>query len=161
MYLPSVQERGSIQMCSSLRWLAASAFAALIVVSPVLAADAPTTSSADLRVTVMAPGVPPLTALQPPSTTTAAATPLQLAPVQMARVPFNTLSTATLLPVETQAVGFRMSGRRASGGMDHHITWLIGGACIGAIVGLIDSDVVGKAAIGAGLGFGLSYVVQR
>jgi hypothetical protein len=148
-------------MCSSLRWLAASVFAALMIISPVLAADTRTISSTDLRVTVMAPGVPSLTALQPASTTRAAAASLQLAPVQIASVPFNTLSTATLLPVETQAVGFRMSGRRASGGMDHHITWLIGGACIGAIVGAIDSDPIGKAVIGGAVGFGLSYVVER
>jgi hypothetical protein len=146
-------------MFSSLRWLAASAFAVLIVVSPGLAVAAPANSASNTHLAVTAPGAPDLPALQPASTAAPSAA-LELRPVQMASVPFNTLSTATLLPAETPAVGYRLSGQRASG-IDQHLQWTIAGACIGAIVGLVDRDVVSMAAIGAGLGFGLSYVVAR
>jgi hypothetical protein len=147
-------------MCSSLRWLAVSVFVTLMAVSPVLA-DVSTGPNPDLQLTVATPGPAPLTALQPASTAAADATALQLRPVQIARTPFNTLSTTTLLPAGTQAVGFRMSGQRADAGMGRRIHWAIAGAAIGAIVGAIDDDPLGKAAIGAVVGFGLSYVVRR
>src|SRR5438067_708809 len=147
-------------MCSSLRWLTVSVLATLVIVSPVLA-DVSTGPNPDLQLTVTAPGAAPLTALQPASTASADATALQLRPVQIARAPFNTLSTTTLLPAGTQSVGFQMSGQRADAGMSRRVHWAIAGAAIGAIVGAIDTDPLGKAAIGAVVGFGLSYVVRR
>ena len=104
------------------------------------------------------PGAPALTALNAPAAT-ADPTALELRPVQMASVPFNTLSTATLLPAKSQAVGFQMSSRHFGG--NRHLTYAIAGAAIGAIAGAIGSDPAGKALIGAAVGFGLSYAVSR
>jgi hypothetical protein len=45
--------------------------------------------------------------------------------------------------------------------MSRHVQWAIAGAAIGAIVGVIDDDPLGKALIGGAVGFGLSFVVRR
>jgi hypothetical protein len=146
-------------MWRGIRYFLGSAAVVLLSVSTALAADDSASSNSSTWQAVSAPA-PVLTALD--SARPAAEPPaLQLRPVQLARAPIYTLSSSTLLPAGAPAIGFQTSARRARGGMNRRVQWAIAGAAIGAIVGAIDDDPLGKALIGGVVGFGLSYVVRR
>jgi len=145
-------------MWRGVSYLLGSTAAILLSISTALAAGSSTPSNPSEWQAISAPA-PVLTAL---NTAPAATDPqaLQLRPVQMARAPIYTLSNATLIPAGTQTIGFQRSGNHV-GGMNRSVQWAIGGAAIGAIIGAIGNDPVGKALIGGAVGFGLSYVVRR
>jgi hypothetical protein len=129
----------------------------LLSMSAAVAAEPPASAEGGAWKAVNPPA-PVLTALEPAAPAAASTPTLELRPVRMASAPLYTLSGASLLPAESQAVGFRTSNR-AGGGMSRHVQWMIGGAVIGLIVGAVDGDPLGKAVIGGAIGFGLSYVV--
>jgi hypothetical protein len=145
-------------MWRGVRYLLGSTVAILLSVSTALAADRAASSNPSEWQAVSAPA-PVLTALNPTAPATEQQA-LQLRPVHLARAPSYTLSNAVLLPAGTQTIGFQRSANRA-GGMSRSVQWAIAGAAIGAIVGLIDEDPLGKALIGGAVGFGLSYVIRR
>jgi hypothetical protein len=140
------------------RYLLGSTAVILLSISTALASDNSVSSNPSEWQAVSAPA-PVLTALNP-AQPTAASQPLQLRPVQLARAPIYTLSNAALLPAGTQTIGFQRSGNSARG-MSRPVQWAIAGAAIGAIVGAIDDDPLGKALIGGVVGFGLAYVIRR
>src|SRR5207249_1868120 len=111
------------------RYLLGSVAMILLSISAALAADPSGTAGSDSWRAV-SPPAPALTALGPASVAMPAPTAPALRPVRLARAPLYTLSTASLLPAESQAIGFRTSGNRAGGGMSHHVQWAIAGAAI-------------------------------
>jgi len=94
-----------------------------------------------------------------PVTTTAVDTSLtRLEPVQVAQVPSYSITTPTLLSAATQPIGFQGS---RNGANSRHTTWALYGAAIGLAVGLIDgNNEIGSTLLGAGVGFGLSFVLK-
>ena len=139
-------------------WFTLSAFAALMAVSPVLAANEQTPSARGAQVTLNTPAAVQQPALQPVTNTAADKSTLKLKPMLTTRAPFETVWNTTLLAASSQSMGLRASRAR---GTNDHIRWTITGAAVGAIVGLIADDPLRDAAIGAAVGFGASYVIQR
>ena len=148
-------------MCSRFRWLALLLFAGLIAVPPAWAAnDGNSTGS---QVTVLSSTSPTaLTAAAQPATAAVLDASLtQLRPVQMARVPSYTVTSPTLLAPGADQIGFQRTSAR-SDTSNRHVRWALYGAVIGLAVGLIDGDhEVSNTLIGAGIGFGLSFVLRR
>src|SRR5438445_156543 len=108
------------------RWYTLSVFVALMVASPVLAANDRAASAPDRSATVSAPAAP------------------APAPVLTARAPFSTVWNSTLLSANSQAMGLQ-----ASRVTNNHVRWTIVGAAVGAIVGAVADDPLRDALIGA------------
>jgi hypothetical protein len=121
--------------------------------SAAAAAEPPAASGADLWKAVNPPARA-LPALEPGAPAPPSVPELELRPVRLASANLYTLSGASLLPAESQTVGY--SG---GGGMNRHVQWMLGGALIGLVVGAVDGDPFGKTIIGGALGFGLSWVI--
>jgi len=147
-----------MQMCRWIRWFTLSVFAALMAVPPVLAANEQAPAARDAQLTLTTPAAAPLPALQPVTTAAAEKPALQLRPVLATRAPFESDWNTTLVSVSSQSLGLQASRAR---GTNDHVRWAIAGAAIGAIIGAVDDDPLGKALIGGAVGFGLSYVVRR
>ena len=148
-------------MCSRFRWLALLLFAGLITVSPSWAAN--DANSVGSQVTLLSSTSPTAlsTAIQPATAAVLDPSLTQLRPVQMARVPSYTVTSPTLLATGADQIGFQRTGAR-SGTSNRHVRWALYGAVIGLAVGLIDGDnEVSNTLIGAGIGFGLSFVMRR
>jgi Glycine zipper len=127
-------------------WFTLSAFAAILAVSPALAANAPASSARDHAVTLTAPA-----SAQLPAATTVANK-----PILTARAPFETTWNSTVLAMNSQAMGLQ-----ATGASNNHVRWTIAGAAIGAIVGAVADDPLRDALIGGAVGFAGSYVMKR
>jgi hypothetical protein len=141
-------------MSRGTHWFAGAVLAALLSVSPALAAG--DTRAADVDWTAVRPSPTVAAALQAPAS--GMETPsLELRPVQIAYSPTYGLSSSTLLSAGNQAVGFQAKRANAN----RHVQWAIYGAAIGLVIGLIDDDPVQNALIGGAIGFGLSYVISR
>jgi hypothetical protein len=144
-------------MCTRFRWPALALFLTLIATAPTLAAREPVTLAVQPTLGQTLSVLPD--ALRPAMTPAVDTSLTRLQPVQVAQVPSYSITTPTLLSAATQPIGFQ--GSRAYGANNRHIRWAIYGAVIGLAVGLIDGhDEVSKTLIGAGVGFGLSFVLQ-
>jgi len=150
--------RKVIEMSHWLRWSILSVFAALMAVSPVLAANEPAPDSKGPALTLPTPAAVQLPARQPVTTAAADRSTLQLKPVLTARVPFETAWNTTVLSANSQAMGLQSS---RAGGTSKPIRWAIAGAAVGAIVGAVAGDPLTDAAIGGVVGFGAAYVMHR
>lgn len=146
-------------MSHCLRWSALLAVVVLMSVSSALAANELAPPAGNFQLTLRTSGTVRATALQSTTAATVGRPILQLRPMTLNRAPID--ARTTLLAAAPDTLSLQTPERRANNVANRHVQWAIYGAAIGAIVGAIDSDPLEKAAIGAVVGFGLSYVVRR
>jgi hypothetical protein len=142
-------------MCNTLRWSVLSLFVTLMAAPLASAAGTPAAPGESPETTVRSPrGL--ITADPAPAQAVAERSLTTLQPVQLARVPSYSVTTPTLLATGAQPIQFQGRGMQ-----NRHVRWALTGAAIGLIVGLLDEDPVENALLGAGIGFGLSFVIGR
>jgi hypothetical protein len=128
-------------------WFALFVFAALIAVSPALAANPPASSTSDHSAAAAMPA--PSTVVAPATSSTSEKS------VLVARAPFESVWNSTVTSMNSQAMGLH-----ARGSADH-MKWTLTGAAIGGIIGLVAGDPLRDALIGGVVGLAGSYVIQR